>query len=187
MTHLRAIALSFFKIGMLGYGGGPSSIPLVYQEVVIKHKWLDENQFSDILALSNALPGPLLTKMAGYIGFRLKGIRGLFTAILACVLPTVFLIIMLLVFFKTFQDNAFIQGMTKAVGPVIGVMLGVMAWQFAKKGHDVLGRAQNLIILGGSAFFIFVLNWHPAILIAACIAVALYPRDHHREKGGASS
>jgi len=62
------IFLAFFRVGMLGYGGGPASIPLVHKEVVDKYKWMNEDDFSDVLALANTLPGPIATKMAGYIG-----------------------------------------------------------------------------------------------------------------------
>ena len=62
--------LAFFRVGMLGYGGGPSSIPLVHQEVVKKYGWMDDDEFADVLALGNTLPGPIATKMAGYIGYR---------------------------------------------------------------------------------------------------------------------
>jgi chromate transporter len=58
---------AFFRVGMLGYGGGPSSIPLVHKEVVEKYKWMNDDEFADVLALGNALPGPIATKMAGYI------------------------------------------------------------------------------------------------------------------------
>ena len=57
--------MAFFRVGMLGYGGGPSSIPLVHKEVVEKYKWMNDDEFADVLALRNTLPGPISTKMAG--------------------------------------------------------------------------------------------------------------------------
>ena len=70
------IFIAFFRSGMLGFGGGPSSIPLVHKEVVGTFKWMDDDEFSDVLALGNTLPGPINTKMAGYIGYRVGGIMG---------------------------------------------------------------------------------------------------------------
>lgn len=61
---------AFFLPGILGYGGGPASIPLVEKEVVDRYGWVTENEFSEMLAMGNALPGPIATKMAGYIGFQ---------------------------------------------------------------------------------------------------------------------
>ena len=92
----RNICLAFFRIGMLGFGGGPSSIPLVHQEVVKKYEWMTDDEFGDTLALANTLPGPIATKMAGYIGYRVAGIWGYLMLLLASVIPTVVLMIVFL-------------------------------------------------------------------------------------------
>lgn len=55
------IFLAFFIPGILGYGGGPASIPLVEQEVVRNYGWMDSQQFAEVLALGNGLPGPILS------------------------------------------------------------------------------------------------------------------------------
>lgn len=57
---------------MLGYGGGPGSIPLIHKEVVDKYEWMSDEDFGDLLALANTLPGPIATKLAGYIGHRVS-------------------------------------------------------------------------------------------------------------------
>jgi chromate transporter len=96
----RDIGLAFFRVGMLGFGGGPSSIPLVHQEVVKKYEWMTDEEFGDTLALANTLPGPIGTKMAGYIGYRLAGIWGCLNALFVSVFPTIFLMIVFLGLFK---------------------------------------------------------------------------------------
>jgi len=62
--------MAFCRVGLLGFGGGPSAIPLFHQEVVRKYGWMDEEEFGDTLALANTLPGPIATKLAGYIGYK---------------------------------------------------------------------------------------------------------------------
>lgn len=91
----KDLFIAFFRAGMLGYGGGLSAIPLMHKEVVKTYKWLDDDEFSDILALANTLPGPINTKLSGYIGWRLKGFMGLLTCIIATVFPTALLMIIL--------------------------------------------------------------------------------------------
>ncbi|MBW7458094.1 chromate transporter, partial [Paenibacillus sepulcri] len=61
--------LGFLISNVLGYGGGPASIPLMYQEIVTHYGWLTDPQFSNMLALGNALPGPIATKIAAYVGY----------------------------------------------------------------------------------------------------------------------
>src|SRR5699024_159914 len=82
----RDIFMAFFRAGMLGYGGGLSAIPLMHKEVVVTYRWMDDDEFSDILALANTLPGPINTKLSGYIGYRLAGMKGLLHALIESVI-----------------------------------------------------------------------------------------------------
>src|SRR6185312_17228509 len=90
------IFVAFFIPGILGYGGGPSSIPLIENEVVNRYGWLTTHEFSEVLALGNALPGPIATKMAGYIGYQQAGVTGSVIALIATIAPSLMLIIPLL-------------------------------------------------------------------------------------------
>ncbi|MFZ5945442.1 MAG: chromate transporter [Bacillota bacterium] len=169
----KEIFLSFFRTGMLGYGGGPSSIPLVHTEVVKRNKWMTDDEFSDVLALGNSLPGPIITKMAGYIGYKIGGVVGLFNATLATVLPTVILMIGLLSFLSKYQDSAVIKGMTQAVAPVVGVMLFSLAYSFIDKSNSDLGWLLTSGIGLVSLIFFQLLNVHPAFVIGGLLVYAL--------------
>src|SRR5699024_5977616 len=85
---LGRILNAFLRIGLLGFGGGPSSIPLVKLEVVDKYKWMTNEEFQDVLAIANVLPGPIITKVAGYITYQLKGWLGVINSLVAMILPT---------------------------------------------------------------------------------------------------
>lgn len=169
--------IAFFRSGMLGFGGGPSSIPLVHKEVVGTFKWMDDQEFGDVLALGNTLPGPINTKMAGYIGYKVGGLLGMFTALIASILPTIILMLILLTSFNQFKDNPRVQGMTNAVVPIVGVMLGVLTWGFLKKTKDGLGWKLGMLILVGSFILIEILHIHPGIVIGLLLIAALVTPD----------
>ena len=59
LRDLWQLFVAFAKVGTFGYGGGPSMIPLVQEEVVNVHHWMDNQEFVDALAMGNALPGPI--------------------------------------------------------------------------------------------------------------------------------
>lgn len=162
---------------MLGYGGGPSSIPLVHKEVVDKYKWMNDDEFSDVLALGNTLPGPIATKMAGYIGYRVAGILGTITAVLATIIPTIVLMIVLLTSLASFKDQPWVMGMTKAVVPVVGVMLATLTWDFFKKSKETLGWMNASVVIVASFVLMELIGIHPAILIASLLLFALLKKD----------
>lgn len=174
----REIFLAFFRVGIMGYGGGPSSIPLVHKEVVDKYKWMDSDEFGDILALGNALPGPIATKMAGYIGYRVGGVFGMINALAATIIPTLFLMILLLTVLNSYKDEPWVSGMTEAVIPVVAVLLAVLTWDFIKKSAgSKLGWGWTFIALAGSVLLLQILHIHPAILIFVLLAGALLKKD----------
>ncbi|PYZ92416.1 chromate transporter [Salipaludibacillus keqinensis] len=165
--------MAFLRVGLLGYGGGPASIPLIQKEVVDKYEWMTDEEFSDMLAIGNTLPGPIATKLAGYIGYRVSGISGMLNALLASVIPTVILMIILLTSLASFREYDWVQGMTRGVLPVVAVMLGVLTWNFFKKSHTDLGWLKASLLVIASVLLIQLVGMHPAIVIAALILFVL--------------
>lgn len=174
---LRRIFIAFFRAGMLGYGGGLSAIPLMHREVVGTYKWMDDTEFSDVLALANTLPGPINTKLSGYIGYRLAGIWGLLVALIATVIPTAILMVLLLTTLNTYKDKAWVQGMAKGVIPVAGVMIGVLAWGFIKLAFKTMGSHLTIILTVVSLIVMQLLGIHPAILIVLLILMVFFTKD----------
>ena len=171
----RNIGLAFFRIGMLGFGGGPASIPLVHQEVVKKYEWMTDDEFGDTLALANTLPGPIATKMAGYVGYRVAGVWGCLNALLASIIPTVVLMIVFLGLLQTYKDVPWVQNMAASVVPVVAVMLALLTWDFIKKSGQTLGWMRALLLLALSGILIEAFHIHPAFIILGCFLVAFSP------------
>lgn len=183
--------VAFFRVGIFGFGGGPSMIPLVHAECVKKYQWISSDEFSDYYAFANTLPGPIATKMAAYIGYRLKGWLGALVAIFAVVVPILLLMIGLLQMLDRFKDSQQFIGMVNAIQPVIGVMMLVMTWEFVSKGWKAAAAKIPFIILIVIAVgTIGILDLHPGIVIAFFLVVAfLYStrlaRQQLKEKRGA--
>ncbi|ALC88795.1 chromate transporter [Bacillus sp. FJAT-18017] len=178
----KDLFMAFFRVGMLGYGGGPSSIPLVQKEVVGRYKWMDGDEFGDVLALANALPGPIATKLAGYIGYRVAGLPGMINAVMATILPTIFLMILLLTGLNAFKDQPWVSGAASAVVPVVAVMLLTMTWEFVKKStSSKLGKTWTIILVVASFVLLEALGVHPAIIIFTLLLGALLMKDKKKE------
>lgn len=166
MTYWN-IFLAFFIPGILGYGGGPASIPLVENEVVDRYGWYTVQEFSQILALGNSLPGPIATKMAGYIGYDVGGVLGAIIAVFATVAPSLILMIILLKILLKYKNSQKVKRLTSYVRPIIAILLGVMAWDFFVESYEGIGIWQTVGI--GVISFFMIERWriHPAIVIVA--------------------
>lgn len=163
------IFLAFFIPGILGYGGGPASIPLVENEVVDRYGWLTVTEFSEVLAMGNALPGPIATKMAGYIGFQQAGILGAGIGIFATVAPSLILMVALLGLLYKFKDSKKVKRMTSYVRPIIAVLLGVMTFNFFMNSYEGIGIVQTLVLIVASLLLLEKFKVHPAFVILASL------------------
>ncbi|ALX47265.1 chromate transporter [Lentibacillus amyloliquefaciens] len=157
--------VAFFIPGILGYGGGPASIPLIENEVVQRFEWMTVKEFSEVLALSNSLPGPLATKMAGYIGYEVGGPIGAAVAVFATVAPSLILMILLLGFLYKYKDSPKVKRLTLYVRPVIAILLGLMAWRFFADSYEGIGIWQTAFLIVASYLLLERFKIHPAFVI----------------------
>ncbi|ANU22273.1 chromate transporter [Planococcus donghaensis] len=157
--------LAFFIPGILGYGGGPASIPLVEKEVVDRYGWMTTQEFGEVLALGNALPGPIATKMAGYIGYAEGGVLGATVALFASVAPSLILMVLLMVTLLKYKDSPKVKNITKLVRPVIAVLLGAMTLQFFMTSVDSSGTIETVILVVLSYWLLEIRKVHPALVI----------------------
>jgi chromate transporter len=181
------LAIGFARTGVTGYGGGPSTIPLIEFEAVKKYKWMNEEEFVEILALANTLPGPIATKMAAYIGYKVKGYLGATVAILTHILPSIIAMITLLGVLYSYKESPIVSGMVQGVTPVIGFMLLEMAYRFFQNGRKGLGFPIMLSLSVVSLIFVQFLGLHPGILIAVFLIAAFIIADRKDKAAKASA
>ncbi|CAB3389442.1 chromate transporter [Kyrpidia spormannii] len=169
----QEIAWAMIRTGLLGYGGGPSAIPLFRYEAVNRYRWLDDEEFAHVLAVANTLPGPIATKMAAYLGYRQAGFPGALFAVLIHIGPTTLAMVILLGLLAVFQRSEVVKGMIAAVNPVVGVMLGLMAYEFLQKAWRGLGRwvGSLFIVLAGVLLVGYDVN--AAIVVVVFLAYGL--------------
>lgn len=121
----------FFKVGILGYGGGPGSLSLIQAIAVDSYHWLDTSQFGEMLAIGNALPGPIATKMAATIGWRIAGPTGAAAALIGVVLPSLVLMLGGYQLLLTWRQNPYVEGLIRGVKPIVLVLLVGLVLDFA--------------------------------------------------------
>jgi chromate transporter len=128
---LVTLFITMAKLGCATYGGGPSVIPLLQTEAVNTHQWMGIDEFMDALAVGNALPGPIATKMAAVVGHKIAGSLGAAVAVLGMILPSIILVMLLLRLVGMVKDNPKIISMLRGLRPVVVAMLAYAAYSMA--------------------------------------------------------
>ena len=100
--------LEFLKIGLFTFGGGYAMIPLI-KEVVLKHGWLSEEQFLNMIGVSEVTPGPIAINMATYVGSTQGGILGAVLCTLGVVLPAFIIMLLISILLKKVIKNKYVQ------------------------------------------------------------------------------
>lgn len=172
------IVLGIFCSQYLGIRGGPASIPLMQEEVVNHYKWMTTEQFGDVLAIGNALPGPIATKIAAFVGYQVAGWFGAFIASFATVVPSAVALILLLRLLNKHRTSPKVKGMTLLVQPVIAVLMILLTWEFGQVSTNSIGIWQTLIIAGISLWVMTRTKLHPAILIVIAFAYGALVLSH---------
>lgn len=166
---LLEIIIAMGRTGIVGYGGGPSIIPLIRHEAVTRYRWINNEEFSEILALANTLPGPIATKMAAYLGYRKAKTFGAILAVIAHIAPSVFLMLFLFSALSRLNHSPVVRDMITSVDPVVVVLLGLMVYDFGDrtvKGLGIwAGSVLCLVLFCAITFF----ELPVAIVVAACL------------------
>lgn len=131
MIYLQ-LFITFFKIGLFGFGGGYAMLSLIQTEVVHRHGWLTTGEFTDIVAISQMTPGPVGINTATYCGYTaihnaglggLSAVLGSATATIALVLPTIVLMIIISRTFIKYMQSPTVKSIFIGLRPaVVGLL-----------------------------------------------------------------
>lgn len=125
---------TFLKIGAFTFGGGWAMISIIEREIVNRRHWIEKDEFLDLLAIAQSLPGILAVNIAVAIGDRLYGNRGSMVAATGTILPS-FLIILAIAIFLTpdlIKDNPTLNAIFKGIRPAVVALILVPVFTTAK-------------------------------------------------------
>lgn len=100
--------LVMFKIGLFTFGGGYAMISLLESELVAKRKWLENDEFLNVVAIAESTPGPVAINAATYVGYKLAGVWGSLSATIAVALPSFSIIFLISLFFDAFLSLKYV-------------------------------------------------------------------------------
>jgi chromate transporter len=129
---LGGLFLSFFKIGLVGFGGGIAVLAMIRNVTVRKRHWLTDSEFVEAVALAQSLPGTSAGNSVTYIGVRLRGWRGAAAAMGGFILPSTIMMIVLAIGYKHLHDLSGTQEFFHGLNGAVVALILVTAWRMGK-------------------------------------------------------
>ena len=177
MKVLWQLFSSFFRIGCFTIGGGYAMLPLMQKEIVDNRGWTKEQDFVDMLAVTQSVPGVIAVNSAIYIGYKIKGFKGSLAAAMACILPSFIIILLIACLFHQFNDNPYVIKIFAGIRPAVVALIASSVWTIARKMPFSYAA---LIITIASTLLIWLCKISPIyILIAAAAWGIVYSRFIH--------
>lgn len=133
MIYLK-LFLSFLQIGCFSFGGGYAAMPLIQEQVVTLHHWIDMNAFTDLITIAEMTPGPIAVNAATFIGIQTAGPLGAVVATFGCILPSCIFVTLLAFIYTKYQKMSLLQGTLSSLRPAVVAMI-------AKAGLTILVSA----------------------------------------------
>lgn len=121
----RGLFGTFFKIGLFTFGGGWAMLSIIEKEIVDRHKWLPREEFLDLVAMAQSLPGILAVNMAIAIGDRIKGRAGSLSAAIGTILPSFAIILAIAIFLtpEAIKNNPALSAIFKGIRPAVVALI----------------------------------------------------------------
>ncbi len=150
---IRDLFLTFLKIGAFTFGGGYAMIPLIKEEVVTHHKWVEEKDILDITAIAESTPGPIAINAATFIGYKVDGFAGAFASTVGVALPSFVIIFALSFVLAQFEHLRIVKYAFAGIRVgVLALIINACVSMYKQCSHDLLSYALMAMAFGLVAF-----------------------------------
>ncbi len=170
MVGLGKLFSIFLQIGAFTLGGGYAMLAMVEQAIVEKHKFMDKDEFWDLIAVVQTLPGVFAINTALYVGYKLRGKSGALVASLGAALPSFVAILLIATFFAEIRDNSWVEKIFKGIRPCVVALILVPAIRLLV-GEGIKWKIIWIPLLAG--FLIWYLKVSPVIIILITAILSL--------------
>ena len=190
-NKLLQLFLTFLKIGAFTFGGGYAMIALLEHEFIEKKKWIDKDEFLNMVAVAESTPGPVAINSATYLGYRVGGVAGAALSTLAVSIPSFVIIYIISLFFDRFLSLTYVAYAFKGIQVCVVYLIasaGVKMLRGLEK--NVLSYViMAVVFVVMTAFSITAVSFSSIfyILISGAVGWLVYMLGRLGKKNGASS
>ncbi|MDO5403021.1 MAG: chromate transporter [Eubacteriales bacterium] len=122
MIYLQ-LFLSFLQIGCFSFGGGYAAMPLIREQVITIHSWIDMDTFTNLVTIAEMTPGPIAINAATFVGTQVAGAMGAIAATIGCILPSCIFVTALAYIYTKYRKMALLQGTLSSLRPAVVSMI----------------------------------------------------------------
>jgi len=176
---LIELALAFLRLGATAFGGPAAHIGIMQQEFVTRRKWLDAQEFLDLVGATNLIPGPNSTEVAIHIGFKRAGLAGLVVAGVCFIAPAMLMVLMLAALYTRHQSLPEMRWLLTGVQPVV---IAIIAHALGKLARTAIkNRFTFVVAMAAIALVVCGLNEVAVIFLAALTGLLAGAGKRQRE------
>ena len=124
---------SFFKIGLVTFGGGLAMLPILKRDLVDSKGWLTEDEILDYFAIGQSTPGIIAVNVATFVGYKRAGVIGSIFSTSGIVFPSLIIISLIAAFVSNFNELVWVQKALKGINVAVSVLLVKAVFSFGKK------------------------------------------------------
>lgn len=162
MNKLLDLFLIFLKIGTFTIGGGYAMVPLIEREIVDNKKWIDKNDFIDMLALAQSSPGPIVVNTSIFVGYEIGGVLGSIIAVLGSIVPVFIIMLVIAMYFIGIKDNPIVERIFKGIRPAV---VALIAAPIIRMGKNAKINKKNIFVPIVSVLLIVYFKISPIYVI----------------------
>lgn len=185
---LCKLFISTLYLSTFTFGGGYVIVTLMKKKFVDEYHWIDEQEMLDLVAIAQSSPGPIAVNGAIVVGYKLAGMTGVLTAVLATVIPPFVILSAISLFYAAFRSNLVVGWMLNGMQAGVGAVIAQVVWEM---GSGIAKDKQwfSIFIMAAAfaANYIWNVNVILIILICAVIGVARTILAEKSHKKGDSS
>ena len=164
---LTKLFFSTLYLSAFTFGGGYVIVTLLKRKFVDEYHWIGEDEMLDLVAIAQSAPGAIAVNGAIVVGYKLAGIVGAVTAIVATVIPPFVVISLVSVFYQAFRDNFFVSQMLQGMQAGIGAVIAAVVYDMAA-GIVRTKDALSLAIMAVSFLAACILEINVVYIVIAC-------------------
>ena len=162
MNVLLELFIVFFKLGAFTIGGGIAMLPLLQNTLIEEKKWFTKEEFMDIVAVCQSLPGVVAINMATYVGYKKKGLAGSIVSTFGVTVPSFVLILIIANGISALGGKGAVMG---AMAGLRAAALGLVAVAIIQLAPAAIKSVWSLAAAAGAFILIGVLNVNTAYVI----------------------